>query len=264
VSFCNPDAGHEKGHVENKVGYVRRNVFVPIPVVENLELWNQGLLSRMEEDFERPHYKKGLTIGELWAEDRRHLSPLPDKPFLVERLERVATNGYGKFCLDGRHWYSSAPEYADRTVTAGIRAHTVVVYRENGSPLSLHPRSFGEKRTDTADYATSLQTLLRRPRAWANSPFRAGLNDSLRDHLDALEKSDRRRVLSVLSESASTFGFELAMESLQEAVRRGTVDAFSLQAISARIAYDGLLSAPNQGPDLKTYDRAFLDPEVPS
>jgi len=264
VSFCNPDAGHEKGHVENKVGYVRRNIFVPIPVVENLELWNQELLSRMEEDFERPHYKKGLTIGELWAEDRRHLSPLPDKPFLVERLERVATNGYGKFCLDGRHWYSSAPEYADRQLTAGIRAHTVVVYRENGSPLSLHPRSFGEKRTDTADYATSLQTLLRRPRAWANSPFRAGLNDSLRDHLDALEKSDLRRVLSVLSESASTFGFELAMESLQEAVRRGAVDAFSLQAISARIAYDGLFSAPSQGPDLKTYDRAFLDPEVPS
>jgi hypothetical protein len=208
VSFCNPDAGHEKGHVENKVGYVRRNVFVPIPVVENLERWNQGLLSRMEEDFERPHYKKGLTIG--------------------------------------------------------VRAHTVVVYRENGSPLSIHRRSFGENRTDTADYATSLQTLLRRPRAWANSPFRAGLNETLRDHLDALSKTDLRRVLSVLSESASTFGFELAMESLQEAVRRGAVDAFSLQAISARIAYDGLLSAPNQGPDLKTYDRAFLDPEVPS
>ncbi|MCG2815741.1 MAG: IS21 family transposase [Candidatus Aminicenantes bacterium] len=264
VSFCNPNAGHEKGHVENKVGYVRRNFFVPIPVVEDLDLWNRSLLSRMEEDFERPHYKKGLTIAELWAEDRRHLSPLPDKPFLVERLERVRTNGYGKFCIDGRHWYSSAPEYADRAVTVGIRAHTIVVYREDGSAMSLHPRSFGENRTDTADYATSLQTLLRRPGAWANSPFRGGLNDSLRDHLDSLSKSDRRRVLSVFSESASTFGFETALESLQEAVRRGTVDVFSLQAMSARIAYDGLFSAPDKGPDLETYDRAFLHPKVPS
>jgi len=217
VSFCNPDAGHEKGHVENKVGYVRRNFFVPIPEVSNLERWNQGLLLRMEEDFGRPHYKKGLTIGELWAEDRRHLSPLPDKPFLVERLERARTNGYGKFCLDGRHWYSSAPEYADRLVTAGIRAHNVVVYREDGRPLSVHPRSYGETRTDTSDYATSLETLLRRPGAWANSPFRAGLNDSLRDHLDALEKADRRRVLAAFSESATAFGFEVALESLQEA-----------------------------------------------
>lgn len=264
VNFCNPDAGHEKGHVENKIGYVRRNLFVPVPVVDDLERWNRELLVRMEEDFERPHYKKGRTIRELWEEERRHLSPLPDKPFQVERLERVRTNGYGKFCLDGRHWYSSAPEYAERTVTVGIRAHTVVVYREDGAPLSVHRRAFGESRTDTADYATSLQALLRRPRAWANSPFRAGLNDALRDHLDALERPERRRVLSVFSESATSFGFEVAMESLQEAVRRGSVDAFSLQAISARIAYDGLLSAPNQGPDLETYDRALLDPQVPS
>ena len=264
VSFCNPDAGHEKGHVENKVGYVRRNLFVPVPEVSNLEGWNQELLVRMEEDFERPHYKKGRTIRELWEEDRRHLSPLPDKPFMVERLERVRANGYGKFCLDGRHWYSSAPEYAERTVTVGIRAHTVVVYGEDGGPLSVHRRAFGETRTDTADYTTSLQALLRRPRAWTNSPFRAGLDDTLRDHLDALDRPELRRVLSVFSETATSFGFEVAMDSLQEAVRRGTVDAFSLQAISARIAYDGLLSAPNQGPNLETYDRALLDPQVPS
>ena len=264
VSFCNPASGHEKGHVENKVGYVRRNFFVPIPVVENLETWNQGLLSRMEQDFERPHYKKGLMIGELWAEERRHLSPLPEKPFLVERLDRVRTNGYGKFCFDGRHWYSSAPEYADRQMAVGIRAHTVVVYGENGEPLIVHPRSFSENRTDTADYVTSLQTLLKRPRAWTNSPFRAGLSEPLRENLDELSKSDLHRVLSVLSKSASSFGYEVALESLQEAVRRGAVDSFSLQAISARIAYDGLLSAPDQGPDLGTYDRAFLDPEVQS
>ena len=71
VSFCNPESGHEKGHVENKVGYVRRNFFVPIPEVEDLESWNRELLGRAEEDFDRPHYKKGLTIRELWSGDRR-------------------------------------------------------------------------------------------------------------------------------------------------------------------------------------------------
>ena len=264
VSFCNPNAGHEKGHIENKIGYIRRNFFVPIPVVDELEMWNRELLFQGEKDFDRPHYKKGLRIAELWEEDRRHLSPLPAKPFLVERLERVQTNGYGKFCLDGRHWYSSAPEYAERKVTVGIRAHTVVVYREDGSRLSVHPRSFGDNRTDTSDYKTSLQALLRRPRSWANSPFRAGLSDSLRENLDVLPQRERSRVLSVFSESNSAFGFDVAMGSLEEAVRRGTVDAFSLQAISARIAYDGLLCAPDQGPDLETYDRALLDRKVSS
>ena len=99
-----------------------------------------------------------------------------------------------------------------------------------------------------------------RPRAWANSPFRAGLSETLRESLDALDRPDLRRVLSALSDSISTFGQEVALESLEEAVRRQTVDAFSLQAISTRIAYDGLMSAPDQGPDLETYDRTLLDP----
>ena len=144
VSFCNPEAGHEKGHVENKVGYVRRNFFVPMPEVVDLESWNRELLGKAEEDFNRPHYKKGRKISELWAEERRHLSPLPERPFQVERLEKVRTNGYGKFCLDGRHWYSSAPERAEETLTVGLRAHTVVVYRRDGSALVVHRRSFGE------------------------------------------------------------------------------------------------------------------------
>jgi hypothetical protein len=130
----------------------------------------------------------------------------------------------------------------------------------DGSALAVHRRSYGDGRTDTADYATSLETLLRRPRAWANSPFRAGLSETLRESLDALERPDLRRVLSALSASISTYGQEVALESLEEAVRRRTVDAFSLQALSTRIAYDGLLSAPGQGPDLGTYDRTLLDP----
>jgi transposase len=53
VSFCNPDAGHEKGHIENKIGYVRRNFFVLIPALDGLEMWNRELLFR----------GKGISIG---------------------------------------------------------------------------------------------------------------------------------------------------------------------------------------------------------
>ncbi len=86
------------------------------------------------------------------------------------------------------------------------------------------------------------------------------MSETLRDALDTLARPDLRRVLSALSDSITTFGQEVALESLEEAVRRGSVDAFSLQAISNRIAYDGLMSAPERGPDLETYDRTLLDP----
>ena len=43
-NFCNPAAGHEKGSVENYVGYSRRNYFVPVPQMDNLEAYNCELL----------------------------------------------------------------------------------------------------------------------------------------------------------------------------------------------------------------------------
>ena len=40
--FCNVEAGHEKGNVESKVGYHRRNWLVPVPRFERLSEFNQG------------------------------------------------------------------------------------------------------------------------------------------------------------------------------------------------------------------------------
>jgi len=42
--FCNPNSGHEKGHIENKVGYNRRNFLVPIPEFDDIREFNPELL----------------------------------------------------------------------------------------------------------------------------------------------------------------------------------------------------------------------------
>jgi len=258
VSFCNPASGHEKGHVENKIGYLRRNFFVPIPVVESLARWNEQLLELCEDDFHRAHYKKGLTIAELFAQERRRFAALPAKGFIVERLSSVHTDGYGKFCIDGRHWYSSAPELGWAEVVIGIQAHSILVYRHDGELLCSHRRIYGEERSDSSDYLTSLEMLARKPGAWLNSGLRATLDEPTRQALDALGRTDLRRVLAVLAKSSTTFGFDVALASLEEALRRGVLDDYSVQAVSARLAFDGLQAAPDCGPDLGIYDRAFM------
>jgi hypothetical protein len=247
-----------KGHVENKVGYLRRNFLVPVPTVASVEQWNKELLELAERDFQRPHYKKGLPIAELFEQERRHLGPLPERAFNVERFNRVHTDGYGKFCLDGRHWYSSAPELAGRELTVGLRAHAVHVYREDGSLLCAHRRLFGESRSDSVDYFTSLEALVKKPGAWPNSALRVGLAEGTREALDGLAKPDLRRVLAVMSKSATAFGFDVAVASLEEALRRGALDGYSLQAVSARIAFDGLQSQADSAFDLRAYDQAFI------
>lgn len=263
VSFCNPASGNEKGNVENKIGYVRRNLFVPIPAVDSLDAWNTQLLVLSDEDGTRPHYKKGRSIAELFAQERMKLGPLPARPFVVERFERLRTDGYGKFCLDGKHWYSSAPDYGESEVTVGIKAHEIVVYRDDGTPESVHRRIYGDGRSDSTDYRTSLETLLKKPGAWINSSFRAGMDTPMRAAMDELAKPDLRRVLAILVKSSAMFGFDVAEASLEEAISRGALDGYSLGAVASRVAFDGLHGLPSPGPDLAVYDREFIHAQEP-
>jgi transposase len=41
AEFCNPASGNEKGNVENKVGYSRRNAFVPVPTITSFDDFNE-------------------------------------------------------------------------------------------------------------------------------------------------------------------------------------------------------------------------------
>ena len=61
ADFCNPASGNEKGNVENKVGYSRRNAFVPVPVITSFEEFNEQLLEWCEKDADRLHYKHKVS-----------------------------------------------------------------------------------------------------------------------------------------------------------------------------------------------------------
>ena len=97
--FCNPDSGNEKGNVENKVGYSRRNYMVPIPHFVCLEDYNKQLLKDFDEDLDREHYRKDAVLSELFEEDRKELLPLPRIPSDLRSHKTAATTGRGQFAL---------------------------------------------------------------------------------------------------------------------------------------------------------------------
>lgn len=54
--FCNPESGWEKGNVECKVGYRRRNFPVPVPRFLNLADYNKQQLLEADHDGDRDHW----------------------------------------------------------------------------------------------------------------------------------------------------------------------------------------------------------------
>src|SRR5690606_7155656 len=79
--FANPAAAHEKGGVENHIGYIRRNVLTPVPKVASMDELNGLLLGRCEQDRQR-------RLGR-WDEERKALRPIPPgtfKPCVIQYL----------------------------------------------------------------------------------------------------------------------------------------------------------------------------------
>lgn len=111
LTFCNPRSGNEKGNVENKVGYFRRNILVPIPKTESLEHFNAQVLEECELDNCRDHYKLNIPMCELFQEDKQQLLHLPELPFECCKYRRLPTDHYGKFCIDNCHFYNIGPQY---------------------------------------------------------------------------------------------------------------------------------------------------------
>ena len=257
VRFCNPYSGHEKGNVETKVGYTRRNLFVPVPQYEDVVAYNQSLLEEHVAKAQQDHYKKCVPINQLFQDDQKALRPLPQMPFDVCRYEYIKTDGYGKIRIDNRHYYSTAPEFAGQEVLVAIRAHTVHIFDKNKQELVCHSRKFGAQRSDTCDYRTSLKILMRNAGAWKNSGVREVVPDQLRALMDSQPVDDLKATLKTLQLLTTSYTFETAIAALEEGIRINRTNFCDAAILAARLSEYEFEPEPESGPDLNLYD-AFL------
>ena len=166
AAFCNPQSGHEKGNVENKVGYHRRNLFVPPPRIDDLKAFNRQLLLACDQDMEREHYKKLVPIKELFKEDLKAMLPLPVTVYDPSAIKTVRTDAHAKFSLEqGKHTYSTAPRYAQSELLVKLTAFEVIILDENYREVLSHPRLYGPRGQEQMDWLPYLTQLARRPAA---------------------------------------------------------------------------------------------------
>lgn len=100
VQVCNPRSGYEKGHVENKVGYVRYNFFVTSPIMKSFEQLNKQLIEQLTVDRQRTRYSKHQLIEDLWQMEQQSLSLLPEETYLISKEITVKLNRYHEMKID--------------------------------------------------------------------------------------------------------------------------------------------------------------------
>lgn len=154
-SFCTPGEAHEKGSVEQLVGYVRRNALVPAsrPFASFDDL-NDHLLRFCER--ERARHEAA------WETEAAALSPLPLHPFRASTSRPVSISKTALARIDYNR-YSVPAVHAGRMLRAEVYVEQVEIYA--GERLvAAHPRSYerGQSFLELGHYLPAFQ---RKPRA---------------------------------------------------------------------------------------------------
>lgn len=250
--YCNPYSGHEKGSVENAVGFLRRNFMVPEPEAATLEGLNKRFMAKCDALASTVHYRKGLPLGELFAQDVAASLELPGVGFEAVRYESRRADRVGNLLVDG-NTYAAGSSFHGRLLTVGLGHEVVQILDEHSAPVRTFGRVFG-KQTETIFEPSSLVPLLvTKPGAWSHSPLRTLVTDPVRDWLDKATATDRRRLFNAVDAVSGTTGFDHAIRAADTLIQRGDGPDMAMLGMLARRLADGTEpSAANV--DLSVYD----------
>lgn len=226
AEFCNPAAGNEKGNVENKIGYIRRNAFVPIPTVTSFKDFNESLWHWCETDAERLHYTREVPIRELWEKDRAKLLPLPEYPFPVFRYEALAVNKYGFVSVDSNR-YGLAPLLTGKTVQAKIFFDHLEFYH-NHHLVGRYRRSYGQNG-EFYDWKQYVGVLCKKPRAVEHTRFFHMMPRQWQALFRQTQGAERKNALQLLLEIVTDGNANLCADVLTLAEETGRMDTDSIR-----------------------------------
>ena len=162
--FCTPgeEGAHEKGGVENGVGFARRNWMVPVPEFDTLDDLNAYLLNKCRADDERIVSGQKEKICDAWLKEIEFLFPLPTKSFDPAVQQTGMVDSYCTVSFKNNH-YSVPPQYVGKVLT--IRSYCNRLELGTGlEKVAEHERCFG-KGEYILNPAHYLDMLEKRPHA---------------------------------------------------------------------------------------------------
>lgn len=164
--FCTPGQGHEKGRVEEGVGFSRRNFLVPPPQVTSFEQLNAYLIEQCLGDDTRQVSGQPCTIAEAFAQEKPYLRALPEHAFDPAVRRPVRLNGYSQVIFETNR-YSVPCDEAYPNLVVKAYAFTVEILHQDRI-LARHRRSY-EREQDVVDPMHYLPLLEQRPGAFEHA-----------------------------------------------------------------------------------------------
>ena len=146
--FCNPASPHEKGSVENLVGYVRRNALTPVPEVDSYAQLDARLLEWCHQERE--------ARNQAWNPESQGFHPLPKHAFDPATRQNVTVDRLSLITFDKQR-YSVPTHCIGRDVSASATSERVRVCYQH-ELVAEHARVYGdsEPQLELSHYLSAL------------------------------------------------------------------------------------------------------------
>ena len=243
AEFCNPASGWEKGGVEGRVGYARRNWLIGAGDFESWEALNAYLRERCRQDQGRQLRGRAETIGARLQEEQAALRPLPERPYRCCKTIPVKANQLSLVSF-GTNRYSVPTEKADEALT--LRAYVDRIEVSCGlEVVAVHARCW-QREQDLLNPQHYLSLLARRPRAFAHArairEWRQGWPAIFDIYFDLLKQryataEATRHFVEVLKLSEHSGEAQLAI-ALEQAVERQCLQVADVRELLRRLSED--------------------------
>ena len=164
--FCNTAAGWEKGGVEGRVGYCRRNWLVPRREFPSWEALNEYLAAQCRSEWARQLRGRSQTIGQLLQAEQAAFLPLPGRPHPCCKTIPARANHLSLVTF-ATNRYSVPVDHAHEKLLLRVYVDRVEICNERQC-LATHRRCWGREQ-DCLNPLHYLPLLAQRPRALAQA-----------------------------------------------------------------------------------------------
>jgi transposase len=234
--FCLVRRPNEKGHVENLVGYARRNFLVPVPITDDFPSLNEILSQRCREDLTRRVRGETATIAERLERQLPAFLPLPAVPFDSSRVISTRSNSLSLVRFDTNN--DSVPDrHAHQRVTLRAGIDTIRIECD-GQLSAVHRREWGRHQT-VFNWVHYLGVLERKPGALDCARPLKGLSlpdcfPALRARLEAADPQEGTVEFIRVLRLHQDFCREELTAAVQTALRLPTIKAADVRVLLER------------------------------
>jgi transposase len=164
--YCTPGQAHEKGGVENDVGYVQRNFLAPMPRVDSFKELNVYLHSQCQQDLERHIRSHQRTVQQLLKAEKKHLIPMPESDYQACRTHLVKVNPYSQVVFETNR-YSVPTNIREKQLVLRAYPFRIEILAMDAI-VATHPRSF-DRQQDVIEPLHYVALLVQRPGAFEHA-----------------------------------------------------------------------------------------------